>query len=66
MTSDFEGPLHFPADRNVFFLNQDNRGKWQADAPGTPSGNVSFLSPWMNTRDEAVEYARQAITRSRS
>lgn len=48
------------ARRHSFFITLDN-GKYVSRGPDIPAGNRSFISPRMETIEEAVAYARRAI-----
>ena len=63
MNDYFEGPLMMVdkiGRRHAFFITMDG-GKYVAFGSDQPVGNRSFISPRQNTRDEAMEFARQRI-----
>lgn len=51
---------------NPYYLETDNRGKWQARGMPAIRGNVNFISPYQNTRENAVSYAERLISRGLS
>lgn len=65
MTAALDTPLMMVDNtgrRHAFFITMDG-GKYVARGPDQPSGNRSFISPRMETNEEAVAYASRAILR---